>query len=178
MTWTCYNSRMKELAVINPEGVSETEVATYKTREAARAVVVDSEGKIALLHVTNEQYYKLPGGGIDAGEDIPTALARECREEIGCDVEVIGEVGSIVEYRKIFTLKQTSYCYVAKVIGEKGAPDFTEEELAKGFEIVWLPYDKAFRAVSESNATSVEGRDYITPRDTLFLQTAQDNIQG
>jgi len=68
------------------------------------------------------------------------ALERECQEEIGCDVEVVSEVGSIIEYRKIFTLKQTHNCYLAKVKGQKGTPDFTNDEKNNGFEQVWLSY--------------------------------------
>ena len=98
---------MKTIKLINPENVSEEEVKKYRVREAGRAVVVDENGMIALLHVTKENYYKLPGGGIEDTEDKMIALKRECKEEIGCDVEVIGEVGTIVEYRKICTLKQT-----------------------------------------------------------------------
>lgn len=164
---------MKELAIINPENVSEEEVSTYRTREAARAVVFDADGKIALLHVIKKNYYKLPGGGLDEGEDVMTALRRECQEEIGCDVEVIGEIGSIIEYRKIFTLKQTSYCYVAKVVGEKGKPNFTGSEVEDGFKEVWLSYDDAEHALAESSATDYEGSSYIVPRDVLLLREAR-----
>ena len=168
---------MKELKLINPENVSEEEVIAYKTREASRAVVIDEDGKIALLHVSNEHYYKLPGGGIEEGEDKMKALERECLEEIGCNVDVVSEIGSIVEYRRIFSLKQTSYCYLAKVKGQKGTPDFTDDEKEGGFEQVWLPYDEALKALNESNATSIEGSDYIVPRDTAFLEEAKFLIQ-
>ena len=164
---------MKQLKLINPENVSEEEVKSYKVREAARAVVVDEDGKIALLHVAKENYYKLPGGGIEEGEDKMKALERECQEEIGCAVEVMSEVGSIVEYRKIFSLKQTSYCYVAKLKGLKGETSFTDDEKENGFEQVWLSYDEAFKALTESKATSVEGSGYIVPRDTAFLEEAK-----
>lgn len=164
---------MKELAIINPENVSEEEVLSYRTRESARAVVFDADGKIALLHVTKKNYYKLPGGGLDEGEDIMTALRRECQEEIGCDIEVIGEIGSIIEYRKIFTLKQTSFCYVAKVVGEKGVPSFTGSEVEDGFKEVWLSYDDTERALAESRATDYEGSAYIVPRDIFLLKEAR-----
>jgi 8-oxo-dGTP pyrophosphatase MutT (NUDIX family) len=167
---------MKQLKLINPENVSEEEVKSYKVREAARAVVVDENGKIALLHVSKEHYYKLPGGGIEDGEDKMKALARECKEEIGCDVEVMGEVGSIVEYRKIFTLKQTSYCYLAKVKGKKGMPDFTDDEKENGFEQVWLSSSDALKALRESKATSIEGSAYIVPRDTAFLEESKNYL--
>lgn len=164
---------MKELAIINPENASEDEVKNYKTREAGRAVVVDESGMFALLHVAKESYYKLPGGGIEENEDKITALNRECLEEIGCEIEVLGEVGSIVEYRKIFNLKQTSYCYLAKVKGEKGKPDFTDDEKENGFEQVWLPYAEALKAMKESKATNIEGSKYIVPRDTILLEEAK-----
>lgn len=164
---------MKLIRIINPENVSEEEVKSYRTREAGRAVVFDDDNKVALLHVANENYYKLPGGGIEEREDKIIALYRECQEEIGCNVEIIKEIGSIVEYRKIFNLKQTSYCYLVKVKGEKGAPEFTNDEKEKGFEQVWLTYDEAIKALKESVATSVEGGEYIVPRDLAFLEESK-----
>lgn len=169
---------MKLIKIINPENISEEEVRSYRTREAGRAVVIDGDNKVALLHVTKEKYYKLPGGGIEEGEDKITALYRECQEEIGCDVEIIKEIGSIVEYRKIFTLKQTSYCYLAKVKGEKGNPDFTESEKEKGFEVVWLSYEEAIKVLNSSKAVSVEGCSYIVPRDIAFIEEARNCLFG
>jgi len=167
---------MKLLKLINPENVSEEEVKNYSMREAGRAVVLDEGGKIALLHVTNKNYYKLPGGGIETGEDKIIAVKRECLEEIGCEIEIINEIGTIVEYRKLLNprnLKQTSYCYLAKVKGEKGIPEFTESEKRNGFENVWLPYDEALKALTESQALNNEGKYYIVPRDKTFLEEAR-----
>ena len=132
---------MEQLLLLNPEYASEEEAAQYPVREAARAIVLDADKNVALLRVANKNYYKLPGGGIENGEDRTAALQRECMEEIGCSVEIVGEVGSVVEYRKMFGIKQISYCYVARVKGEKGTPALTPEELSAGFEPVWIPYD-------------------------------------
>ncbi len=164
---------MKEIAVLNPENVSEEEVSTYRIREAARAIVLDADGNIALLWVSKKNYYKLPGGGLDDDTDKIVALKRECQEEIGCDVEVLGEVGMLVEYRKFCTLKQISYCYVAKVIGEKGKPDFTESELNEGFKEVWLSYEEALRTLKESKPEGIEGQAYIVPRDIILLEASK-----
>lgn len=164
---------MKQLAIINPENVSEEEVKSYSVREAARAIVVDEEGKIALLYVSKENYYKLPGGGLEGSEDKMVALERECQEEIGCDIEVTGEVGIVIEYRKFCKLKQTSYCYLAKVKGEKGKPNFTDTEIKNGFKEIWLSFEEAIKALNESNADSIEGKLYIVSRDIVLLKEAE-----
>ena len=126
-------------------GAPVTDSAGYRRREAARAVVFDSSGKVALLHVGLHGYHKLPGGGIDAGEDARAALARELSEEIGCKAEVTGEIGRIVEYRDQYKLEQISYCFIAAQIGEKGVPDFTDKELQEQFSIVWANKFYIFR---------------------------------
>ena len=167
---------MKELKLLNPENASEEEVQSYRIREAARAIVIDANGKIALLYVSKKNYYKLPGGGLDEGEEKINALKRECKEEIGCDVEIINEVGSIVEYRKMFNIKQTSYCYLAKVKGEKGLPNFMDDEIESGFKEVWLSYENAERALMENKDICYEGSAYIVPRDTIFLKEAKNKI--
>lgn len=164
---------MQQLTIINRENVSEEEVKNYSVREASRAVVLDETNLVALLHVVKENYYKLPGGGIEESEDRKVALQRECEEEIGSAVEVVEEIGSIVEYRKIFHLKQVSYCYLAKIKGKKGVSNFTGEELEKGFQQVWLSYKKALQTITKSSAMSFEGSAYIVPRDIAFLRAAK-----
>lgn len=165
---------MKELILLNPENVSEEEVKTYSTREAARTVVFDKENNVALLHATKTDYYKLPGGGLDDDTNKVTALKRECREEIGCDVEVMGEIGLVNEWRRFCNLHQISYCYFAKVVGEKGIPDFTESEIAEGFEVVWLPYNEALDIIKRSKAEQIEAKEYMVPRDIAILEAARD----
>ncbi|PIP87018.1 ADP-ribose pyrophosphatase [Candidatus Campbellbacteria bacterium CG22_combo_CG10-13_8_21_14_all_36_13] len=167
---------MKELTLLNPENVSEEEIKTYGTREAARAVVLDKENNIALLHATKTDYYKLPGGGLDDDTDKVVALKRECREEIGCDVEVVGEIGLMNEWRRFFNLHQISYCYFAKVVGEKGIPDFTESEVAEGFEVVWLPYNEALDILKRSKAEQIAAKEYMVPRDIAILEAARDAL--
>lgn len=164
---------MQELLTLNPENATPEEVADYKVREAVRAVVMNSKGEIALLFVAKENYYKLPGGGIEKGEDKMTALQRECREEIGTEVEVKGEIGTIVENRKIFHIKQTSDCYLAAVRGRQSAPQFTDDEKANDFRVTWKPYEEALQLMQTTQSTAIEAYAYIVPRDVMFLKTAQ-----
>ena len=162
---------MKHIRTINLENVSEEEVRKYSIRKAARAVVFDDDDLVALLHVTKNNYYKLPGGGIEKGEDSKEALKRECKEEIGCEVKIIKEVGSIVEHRKKHNLRQTSYCYIAEIIGKKGVPQLEGYEKDEGFQTVWLPFESAISKLKESKPVNYEG-PYIDSRDLTFLEAA------
>jgi len=163
---------MNQLAIINPRNAAEEDFVGCTFRNAARAVIQDSDGKVALMYVARDGYYKLPGGGVDEGEDMLEGLRRECQEEAGCNIEVVGEIGSTLEYWKEQNEKQTSYCYFAKVSGDKGIPQFTESEKKRGFEIMWFPYEEALATIKGSKFIDY-GVDYMVPRDTLFLEAAR-----
>ncbi len=166
---------MKIIATLNPEGVTDDEASHFDVRTAVRGIVYDEDHVIAVLNVSKQTYHKLPGGGMEEGEDAFTALKRECREELGCAIEICDEVGQIIEYRKKFKLKQISSCYTAKVIGEKGKPNFTQEELDNGFQVQWMPIERALDVLKSDEPLDEEGRMYIVPRDIAFIRVAKVN---
>jgi hypothetical protein len=88
----------------------------FKLREAARAVLFDKDNKIALLYVSNFNYHKLPGGGVEENEDIFQALEREVFEETGCKISVTKKIGIIHEYKEQESTFQKSYCYIVPLI--------------------------------------------------------------
>ena len=165
---------MKILKVIKDTdlGLISPTPTAYKERKASRAIVFDKDKNVALLHATKKYFHKLPGGGIEAGEHIADALARELLEEIGCSVDNIRELGVIEEYRNKFELHQTSYCFLADLIGEKGTPKFEEDEIEDGFEPVWMSLEDAIKTLdSEVSVEDYEGK-FIRLRDITFLQEA------
>ncbi len=164
---------MELLATINPESVSRDELETFETRVAARAIVFDLDGNIALLNVTKRQHHKLPGGGVENDEDIKEAVLRECLEEIGCNIEIQSELGKVTEYRRELKLIGESYCYIAKVKDTKGAPNFTESEINKGFEIEWVSLTKAINLIKNESPTEYKAK-FIVLRDLVFLEKAKE----
>lgn len=146
-----------------------------KIREASRAMLFDENGLVPLLFVSKHNYHKLPGGGIDDGEDKMKALIREVKEEVGAEIKVIAEVGEIIEHRSKWNLKQISYCYIGNITS-KGYPAFTDEELNDGFKIVWLSLDDAISAVEHDLPDDYEG-PFIQRRDWIFLKKAKQILK-
>jgi 8-oxo-dGTP pyrophosphatase MutT (NUDIX family) len=163
---------MNLLRTIDLDSLPPDKLKTLTLRQAARAVVLDEEKNVALLHVSKGGYYKLPGGGVEPGENIATALKRECLEEIGCHVEIDQELGMTIEYRGKYNIKQESFCFLAHLVGPKGLPNLTEEEIADGFSSWWGPLDQAITLMEEANTEDYQGK-FIIPRELVFLHEAK-----
>ena len=64
-------------------------------RMIARAIVVDDEENFYFVRANRDDDFgkatliETAGGGVEAGEDLDTAIQRELKEELGVDVEVI-----------------------------------------------------------------------------------------
>jgi 8-oxo-dGTP pyrophosphatase MutT (NUDIX family) len=63
------------------------------------AAVTDLNGRILLIHKTDNQLWALPGGGHDPGESIRDTVIREVKEEAGYDVEPHTIVGTYTDPR-------------------------------------------------------------------------------
>ena len=167
---------MKTLLTISQQDIEpsyiEREGVEYAERYATRAVLKDSLGRVALLYAAKRDYYKLPGGGVEQGEDMPKALARELLEEVGAQAKVISEIGSVEEWRDdAKTLHQISDAFLAEVNGEVGKPDFTEKEKADGFSVVWAQdVGRAIELVESAlDNPDVEVR-FMATRDSAILK--------
>jgi len=153
--------------------VTEKDRSNYYHRTAARAVLMDESGKFFLMYVGLHGYHKLPGGGVDEGEEIKQALARELKEEVGCEAEIVKELGEIVEYRDYTDMKQTSYCYLARQVGEKIGNQLEQGEIDDQMsEIMTNSIDNAIQLSESDQPDNIEGK-FIQRRDLGFLREAK-----
>jgi ADP-ribose pyrophosphatase YjhB (NUDIX family) len=171
---------MKHLATITDEdifpGVERKSPDNFYQRRAARAIVLDERGRVYLLHMSNYGYHKLPGGGIDEGESMESALYRELLEEIGCPAEVVGEVGQITEFRNDMEWEQLSFCFIAKQNGKLRPTQLEPSELEEGAQTaIAQNIDDAIRMLEQDKPTDYEGK-FIQQRDLIFLRAAKTLI--
>jgi 8-oxo-dGTP diphosphatase len=59
-----------------------------RVRQGAGALITSSDGRVVMYDVSYRDYLELPGGAVEANESPPAACMRECREELGVDIEV------------------------------------------------------------------------------------------
>lgn len=159
------------LKTIDDEDVgwkNEYPIEKLKERKASRAVLIKRD-MVAMLYVAKHEYHKLPGGGLEPGENRGQALSREVLEETGCEARIIDEIGQINEVRREHGIRQTSYCYLAQVTKDTKAPTFTLEEAGQGFSLVWVPISKAIDLMEKDTPKNYEGA-FIRKRDSLFLK--------
>jgi ADP-ribose pyrophosphatase YjhB (NUDIX family) len=150
----------------------------YSDRNTVKAIVLDSDNKIALVGNVQNNYLQLPGGGVDEGEDIRLGVVRECLEEIGCTIKIIEDIGIIDDYRPRDKKHCINYCFAAKVIGNKQSPKHTAEELRIGMFTRWVSPNEALAIFRNQQKELEEGKvtfyntGYNILRDLLFLDKA------
>ena len=131
--------------------------------------MLNERKEIALLHVSSEGYYKLPGGGIEGDESMEAALEREVMEEVGAGIAILDEIGMTIEYRDSINQLQISYCYLAQVNGAVSTPAFTDYEREKGFSLIWRSLDEAMQLMRAHKPEHFIGR-FIVERDLAFME--------
>lgn len=113
-------------------------------RPSVRAVIIRNR-EIAMVHSKKYDYYKFPGGGIEADEDHITALKREVLEETGltvidCSVKELGSVLRIQKSRfeENTVFEQENFYYLCNVENEKCSQCLDEYEHDEGFTLEYV----------------------------------------
>lgn len=65
------------------------------------AIVQDDQGRILMIHKTDNDKWALPGGGHEIGESIADTVIREVKEETGYDVTVETITGTYTNPRHV-----------------------------------------------------------------------------
>lgn len=169
---------MEKILILDEHNYSPDMKEIY--RVAVRGIIF-LEGKLLMIENSFEEV-KLPGGGIDEGEDDYEALMREVKEETGYDVipESIVSFGEIEEKRlsvhEPMIWHQISRLYFCDVYPEQGVCEYTENEKKYGFRQVLYTLEEAL----EKNKAMLEreGKQAWNQREYKTLLLIKDYMEN
>jgi len=132
---------------------------------AAIVLVRDDEGRRLMVRPAYREWWGLPGGLVDRGEEPAACAVRETREEVGVAVELVGEPVVVVDvhWHRIEFVFRGSLADPGVVVGP-GGPEIAEvgwvgpdDPRARGPHGGWL-VDAAEVAWAEGRSTIMSPR--------------------
>ncbi|MBM3527245.1 MAG: NUDIX domain-containing protein [Alphaproteobacteria bacterium] len=97
-----------------------------------RAVVLDGEGRVFLIRHSYTDGWHLPGGGVEAGETLLEALARELREEGNIELTGPPELHGVY-FHPLYSRRDHVTLYVVRAFRQPSPPAPNREIVAHGF---------------------------------------------
>lgn len=155
---------------------------TDHDRLVVRAVVVDAEGNFYFNRAVRDDIFgkgtiiETAGGGVEEGETLTDAIRRELGEELGAEVEILAEIGTVSDYYNLIHRHNINRFYLcrATAFGEKA---MTEDEVNTfHLSTLKLTYDEAV-AEYERCRNCPLGR-VIAPRELPMLRRAKELLDG
>jgi ADP-ribose pyrophosphatase YjhB (NUDIX family) len=97
-----------------------------------RALVIDDDGRIFLVKHSYVSGWHLPGGGVEAGETLTQAVARELREEGNIEVTAPPQLHGIF-FNNRASRRDHVALFVVRAFRQSAAPVPDREIIAHGF---------------------------------------------
>ena len=147
-------------------------------RLIARAIVVDNEDNFYFVRANRDDDFgkatliETAGGGVEAGEDLVTAIKRELAEELGVDVEVMCKIGVVSDYYNLIHRHNINNYFLCKVISF-GDKHLTKDEI-EDFHLstLKLKYEEALGEYEKCRCTRL-GR-LVANREIPVLKRAKE----
>lgn len=161
---------MRRLALLTDRELLGTEgVSLAAPRLTARAILRNEAGLYAVVYTEGFGIHMLPGGGVEPGESILTALHREIAEETGCRIATVQPLGYVEENRAHADYTQLSYYFVVTTPDTELRPHLTEAEAAHGTRAMWLTLHEAWERISTPAFDRPQGK-FLQARDMAALK--------
>lgn len=147
-------------------GLEDKDISSANRRTIVRGIVVDQAGNVAIFNKRNANEYKLPGGVVKTGEDVEETFLKEIKREIGCEIEIIEDIGIVEEHMGQDNIVQETYVYVGRVL-EKGKIDYNNQEIDEFGKVMWVSPEEALKLISDYKK-EIETQDIENVYHTKF----------
>lgn len=172
---------MRELFTIDLKNYKEN--GTVGKRPSVRGIII-KDGKMAMMHSLKYDYYKLPGGGIEEGEELRDTLVREVKEESGLVVkkETIKEFGYVRRIEKgLFEdiFMQENFYFFCDVEDEVSSQELDDYEAEEGFTLEFVTPEQAINVNNTGDhREKVEKQTFtgMLTRENRVLQMVRDEL--
>ena len=132
----------------NDFGLEGKDMSSPKKRTIVRGIVVDQAGNVAVFNKRVADEYKLPGGVVKEGMSAEDTFLEEIKREIGCEIEIIEDIGIVEEKMAQDDIIQETYVYVGRVL-EKGKIDYQAQEIDEFGKVMWVSPEEALKLISD-----------------------------
>lgn len=105
-----------------------------------RGIILD-EGELLIVTHPGANYYALPGGKLEYGEDVISCMKREMLEELGIEPEI----GRLV-YVNNFTTDRHTTEFLFEILNAKEYRDYESKVRTHAFELAGLKWIKSTEA--------------------------------
>lgn len=149
-------------------------------RQIVRAIVFDDVDYFYFVRLMrsddfgNATLIETSGGGVESGEDLHTAIARELKEELGVEVDILCKIGVVSDYYNLIHRHNINNYFLCKVrsFGDK---NLTLDEI-ESFHLstLKLTYDEAVCEYEKCSNTRI-GR-LIANRELPILRLAREFV--
>lgn len=99
--------------------------------------LIENDGKILMMLGADDDHWQLPGGRVNEGEELRSALKREIKEELGLDIEPINIFDAFL-FKSASGKNHVVIIYKCKVLNRLENIKFTDGETK---EIHWISDD-------------------------------------
>ena len=155
---------------------------TDHERVVVRAVVVDDGGNYYFNRAVRDDIFgkgtiiETAGGGVETGEELESAIRRELREELGAEVEILGEIGVVSDYYNLIHRHNINHFYLCRAVSF-GEPRMTEDEIHTfHLSTLKLSYEEAVTEYERCRNCPL-GR-VIAPRELPILKRAKEMLDA
>ncbi len=151
-------------------------------RQIARAIIFDESGFFYFVRAIRDDDFgkavliETPGGGVESGEDLETAIRRELKEELGTEIDITCKIGVVSDYYNLIHRHNINNYFLckAKSFGDK---NLTQEEI-ESFHLSTLKmtFEEAVTEYKKCSDTKL-GR-LVANRELPILYRAKEIIDN